>query len=43
MTEIMYKCVCLDCGVQYTEDVIENTGSCRECDSVELEWAGFEV
>lgn len=41
--EIMYSCVCLECGAEYTEDLIDNTASCRCCGSAELEWEGFEV
>jgi hypothetical protein len=43
MSEVMYRCVCLECSEVYTADIIEQTASCRHCDSAEVEWEGFEV
>ena len=41
--EPFYKCFCLACGADYTEDMEENLGECRKCGSPELEWEGFTV
>lgn len=43
MSEVFYDCMCLDCGVIYTEDNEDNLAVCNDCGSEELEWSGFKV